>query len=95
MSPLWLESTQILPKLNAAVFPTGRQLYDAPGCPAVTGGPSGEPTLPDADTVDEKPTHIVPVLSESAVIVQPTAFVGGEVDSNRTGTPEVTTVVTP
>lgn len=42
-----------------------------------------------------KPSHIVPVLVDFAVIVHPVAFVGGAVERSCTGVPAVATVVAP
>lgn len=50
--------------------------------------------MPAADTDGENPTHMVPVLVDFAVIVQPTTLTTG-LDSSCTGTPDVTTVCVP
>lgn len=42
-----------------------------------------------------KPSHIVPVLVDLAVMVHPVAFVGGAVERSCTGVPAVVTVVAP
>ncbi len=86
-------SSQYVPRVN--IFAFGTQVYAAPGCPAVTGGPSGVPCLFAAETLELSPIHMVPVFVDRAVIVQPVACVGGDVTRSCTGVPAVVTVVEP